>query len=94
MDNVQNLSPYQRDALMNELGQIQMKDSIRIYNRVVSDCFDVCAHSFRTKSLDSWETTCLDNCAHRFIKVTQRVGLRFGEHQEKQQQKAVAAANK
>mmetsp|Transcript_31674 Transcript_31674/g.62746 ORF Transcript_31674/g.62746 Transcript_31674/m.62746 type:complete len:98 (+) Transcript_31674:87-380(+) len=92
MENIQNLPPYQQQALMVELGQIQMKESIRTYNKVVYECYDTCVHSFRAKSLDKWEKGCVDKCAARFIKTTQRVGLRFGEYQAKQQESAVAAA--
>jgi hypothetical protein len=34
----------------------------------------------------------MENCAGRYVKMTQRVGLRFAEHQAMQQKKAVDAA--
>ena len=63
-----------------------------MYNNLVYRCFDQCVNNFRSKTLDSSEETCVDNCAARFIKMTQRVGLRFAEHQAMQQKRAADAA--
>lgn len=52
-----------------------------MYNNLVSRCFEGCVSSFRSKNLDKGEIGCVDNCANRYIKMTQRVGLRFAEHQ-------------
>jgi mitochondrial import inner membrane translocase subunit TIM9 len=59
-----------------------------MYNNLVNRCFDVCVSSFRSKTLDKGETTCLQFCADRYVKMTQRVGLRFAEHQALQQKQA------
>lgn len=63
-----------------------------MYTRLVDRCFGSCVTSFRSKSLDKSEIACAENCASRFLKMTQRVGLRFAEHQAMQQQRATAAA--
>lgn len=63
-----------------------------MYNTLVERCFGTCVSSFRSKSLDKYETSCMENCASRYIKMTQRVGLRFAEHQAMQQQRAADAA--
>lgn len=63
-----------------------------MYNNLVSRCFDSCVSSFRSKTLDRSETTCVEFCASRYIKMTQRVGLRFAEHQAMQQKRAADAA--
>lgn len=60
----------------------------RMYNILTEKCFDTCTYSFRSKTLDKSETTCIQNCASRYIKVAQRVGLRFAEQQAAQQMKA------
>ena len=59
-----------------------------MYNSLVHRCFDACVTSFRSKSLDKHEITCVEHCAGRYVKMTQRVGLRFAEHQAMQQQQA------
>ena len=59
-----------------------------MYNNLVERCFDGCVSSFRSKTLDKGEIACAENCAARFIKATQRVGLRFAEHQAMQQKRA------
>lgn len=48
---------------------------------LVQKCFDPCVHNFRTKYLDKHENSCLENCAERYIKVSNRSALRFQEHQ-------------
>lgn len=65
---------------------------ISMYNTLVERCFEGCVGSFRSKTLDKSETSCVENCAARYIKMTQRVGLRFAEHQAMQQKKAADAA--
>lgn len=59
-----------------------------MYNNLVARCFDGCVTSFRSKALDKWEQGCVDHCASRYINMTQRVGLRFAEHQAMQQKRA------
>ena len=58
-----------------------------MYNNVVMRCFDTCIYNFRSKTLDKSEISCVEQCAERYIKLTQRVGLRFAEHQAIQQQR-------
>ena len=65
---------------------------LSMYTRLVDRCFHSCVSSFRSKSLDKSEIACAENCAARFLKMTQRVGLRFAEHQAMQQKRATEAA--
>mmetsp|Transcript_4021 Transcript_4021/g.8058 ORF Transcript_4021/g.8058 Transcript_4021/m.8058 type:complete len:96 (+) Transcript_4021:107-394(+) len=90
MEAVQQLAPYQQQQFMKEMQEMQLKDSLAMYNNLVYRCFDSCVSSFRSKTLDKSELICVDNCASRYVKMTQRVGLRFAEHQALQQQRAEA----
>ena len=63
-----------------------------MYTNLVDRCFNTCSTSFRSKSLDKYETGCIENCANRYIKMAQRVGLRFAENQAMQQKRAADAA--
>mmetsp|Transcript_31026 Transcript_31026/g.34319 ORF Transcript_31026/g.34319 Transcript_31026/m.34319 type:complete len:100 (-) Transcript_31026:371-670(-) len=92
MEAVQNLPPHQQQEFMRKLEEMQMKDSLTMYNNLVERCFGQCVSSFRSKTLDKSEATCIENCSSRFIKMTQRVGLRFAEHQAMQQKRAADAA--
>lgn len=67
----------------------------RMYMNLVERCFDTCVHSFRSKELASYETSCLENCGRRYVKAANRTGLRFQEHQALQMKRAqdAAAAN-
>lgn len=68
--------------------------NLSMYNTLVSRCFDVCVTSFRSKTLDKSESSCAEQCAARYVKMTQRVGLRFAEHQAMEQKRAEEAAAK
>jgi mitochondrial import inner membrane translocase subunit TIM9 len=65
---------------MKLLTKYAMESTNRMYNRLVHHCFNTCVTGFRSKSLDKQESHCVETCAQRYIKVTQRVGLRFAEH--------------
>lgn len=92
MDGVQNLPPHLQGEFMKSLEQMQIKDSLIMYNTLTERCFQTCISSFRSKSLDKKETSCVENCAERYIKMTQRVGLRFAEDQALRQKRAADAA--
>mmetsp|Transcript_557 Transcript_557/g.921 ORF Transcript_557/g.921 Transcript_557/m.921 type:complete len:101 (+) Transcript_557:105-407(+) len=92
MEAVQQLPPHQQQQFMQSLEQMQMKDSLNMYNNLVERCFGQCVGSFRSKTLDKSEAGCVENCSARYVKMTQRVGLRFAEHQAMQQKRAADAA--
>mmetsp|Transcript_8184 Transcript_8184/g.14819 ORF Transcript_8184/g.14819 Transcript_8184/m.14819 type:complete len:97 (-) Transcript_8184:1219-1509(-) len=92
MEGVQTLAPHQQQEFMKVLEQMQMKDSLTMYNNLVENCFGGCVTSFRSKTLSKSEATCVENCSARYIKMTQRVGLRFAEHQAMQQKRVADAA--
>mmetsp|Transcript_51173 Transcript_51173/g.147698 ORF Transcript_51173/g.147698 Transcript_51173/m.147698 type:complete len:98 (+) Transcript_51173:148-441(+) len=92
MEAVQGLPAHQQQEFMKHLEHMQLKDSLTMYNNLVERCFEGCVSSFRSKTLDKHESSCVENCAARYIKMTQRVGLRFAEHQAMQQKKAADAA--
>lgn len=81
MDAIQNLPPHQQKEFMERLEQMQMKDSLTMYTSLVHRCFNTCVYSFRSKTLEKGEASCVENCASRYVKATQRIELRFVEHQ-------------
>jgi import inner membrane translocase subunit TIM9 len=88
MDNVNNLSYKQQQQLQQDLVNLQAKDSLSQYMNLVERCFEPCVHNFRTKYLDKSETRCLESCAERYIKASNRTGLRFQEHQAMEMKRA------
>ncbi|XXG66270.1 hypothetical protein AAC387_Pa05g3786 [Persea americana] len=61
------------------IDHLQIRDSLRMYNLLVERCFSDCVDSFRRKSLDKQEETCVQRCAEKFLKHSMRVGMRFAE---------------
>ncbi|KAG2187948.1 hypothetical protein INT44_000698 [Umbelopsis vinacea] len=57
----------------------QMKDFLRLYSNLVQRCFNDCVNDFTTKSVTSKEEACVNKCADKFLKHSERVGARFGE---------------
>lgn len=53
--------------------------SLRMYNSLVERCFTDCVDTFRRKTLDKQEETCVRRCAEKFLKHSMRVGMRFQE---------------
>lgn len=53
--------------------------SLRMYNSLVERCFTDCVDTFKHKSLQKQEETCVRRCAEKFLKHSMRVGMRFAE---------------
>lgn len=89
-NNLAQLPSYQRAELDKFVEDQQMKDSIKNYNYLVEHCFDQCVKNgwgggLTSKRLDDAEATCIDNCAAKYMKLSQRVGFRFVEAQAQKQ---------
>ena len=69
----------QQEELMKAIDQMQVRDSLRMYNSLVEKCFKECVQGFRSKDLDTTEERCVQNCCNKFMKGSARVGQRFGE---------------
>eukprot|EP01041_Mallomonas_annulata_P008054 gene8054-16512_t len=81
MESFANIPEYQKAEFMRYLEDEQMKESLKMYNRLVEGCFSKCVTTFRSKQLDEKENKCVAQCSEKFMKLTQRVGLRFAEYQ-------------
>jgi import inner membrane translocase subunit TIM9 len=53
--------------------------SLKMYNSLVERCFCHCVESFRRKTLDKQEETCVKRCAEKYLKHSMRVSMRFAE---------------
>ncbi|DBA66116.1 TPA: hypothetical protein ACH3X2_003113 [Trebouxia sp. C0005] len=79
IDGLEGLPDAQKNALMTQIEEMQVRDSLRMYNNVVERCFRDCVESFRRKDLESSEERCVTRCCEKFMKHSARVGMRFGE---------------
>ena len=82
MDAVQQLPAKDQADFMRTLETLQLEDSLRTYNRTVELCFSSCVTSFGSKNINAKEKSCLSHCAQKFIKHSQRTGVRFAEAQQ------------
>jgi|TARA_B100000524_G_scaffold26068_1_gene13072 import inner membrane translocase subunit TIM9 len=71
--------------MVEKLEELQLKDTLRMFNGLVERCFSECINSFRSKALSEPEDKCINMCAGKFLKHSGRVGQRFGEISMQQQ---------
>ncbi|KAK9827249.1 hypothetical protein WJX81_002882 [Elliptochloris bilobata] len=76
---LENLPEPLRNELTQKIEEMQVKDSLRMYNSLVERCFIDCVDSFRRKDLEAAEEKCVQRCCEKFMKHSQRVGMRFHE---------------
>ncbi|GLJ24666.1 hypothetical protein SUGI_0471680 [Cryptomeria japonica] len=79
LGDLANMPEEDQQRMSNMIDQLQIRDSLRMYNSLVERCFNNCVDSFRRKTLDKQEETCVQRCAEKYLKHSMRVSLRFAE---------------
>lgn len=79
MEGMADMPQEQQQQLLQKIEEMQVRDSLRMYNSLVEKCFKDCVDSFRRKDLDNSEEKCVSKCCEKFMKHSGRVGLRFAE---------------
>lgn len=83
----------------------QQKDFMRMLFRVTADCFDTCVTDFSSKALSPREVqfhrfhpelsliiakeACVQKCTDKFMKSSERIGLRFADENQRLMEKGV-----
>ena len=79
----------------------QQKEFMKMFFRVTADCFDTCVTDFSSKALSAREVSvpcwsiltlqeaCIKKCTDKFMKSSERIGLRFSEENQKLMQQGV-----
>lgn len=57
------------------------KEFLTQYNRLTQLCFTDCVREFTSREPSDKEMKCVSHCLEKFMKMTQRVQLRFQEYQ-------------
>ncbi|KAM0751673.1 mitochondrial import inner membrane translocase subunit TIM9 [Meredithblackwellia eburnea MCA 4105] len=73
------MNPATAAAFEQLMQQKQMKDFMSLYQNLVERCFTSCCNDFTSKALSSKEESCITSCSDKFLKHSERVGLRFAE---------------
>lgn len=87
------MSGADQARLMAIMQDMQMVDSLRMYNELVERCFGECVDTFRGRKLDGKEDACMQKCSSKFLAFAQRCGMRFQEYQQEMAEEAGRAAN-
>ncbi|KAJ1370483.1 hypothetical protein KIN20_032211 [Parelaphostrongylus tenuis] len=53
------------------------RDFLMQYNNVTEQCFGACVNDLTARSITEKEEKCSINCLDKYLKMTQRVSLRF-----------------
>uniref|UniRef100_A0A8C5HRS9 Mitochondrial import inner membrane translocase subunit n=2 Tax=Gouania willdenowi TaxID=441366 RepID=A0A8C5HRS9_GOUWI len=76
---------------VSESDQIkQFKEFLGTYNKVTENCFVDCVRDFTTREVREAESSCSEACLQKYLKMTQRISIRFQEYHI-QQNEALAA---
>ena len=58
--------------MLQKLEEMQLKDTLRMFNGLVERCFSECVVSFRSKALTATEEKCVSTCAEKYMKHSVR----------------------
>ncbi|XP_064602866.1 mitochondrial import inner membrane translocase subunit Tim9-like [Liolophura sinensis] len=78
----------QPQSLDTEATVKQFKEFLLSYNKLSEMCFNDCATDFTTRKVLDSEDKCSLNCMEKYLKMTQRISLRFQEYQLQQSEGA------
>ncbi|KAH3660497.1 hypothetical protein OGAPHI_007083 [Ogataea philodendri] len=68
---------------MDQLNYKEQQEFQKIlYTNLVDRCFNDCVNDFTSSKLSTKEDTCLNKCAEKFLKHSERVGSRFQEQNQ------------
>jgi len=54
--------------MLERLEDMQLKDTLRMFNGLVERCFSECVTGFRSKALTGPEEKCVSVCANKYLK--------------------------
>lgn len=74
-----HLSQNDQKQMQGLLEEKQMKDFMRLYTGLVDRCFNDCIFDFTSHKVSEKEDGCLSKCADKFLKHSERVGIKFQE---------------
>ncbi|PAA72033.1 hypothetical protein BOX15_Mlig025095g2 [Macrostomum lignano] len=74
-------SPASMSLMEQELNRAQIREIFTSFNRSHQRCFTDCVNKFDRRSVSDSEKNCVANCVAKYMNTTQRISMRFQEHQ-------------
>jgi len=74
-----HLSGADQQKMQSLLEEKQVKDFMRLYTSLVDRCFNDCIKDFTSSKISEKEDSCLAKCADKFLKHSEKVGIKFQE---------------
>jgi import inner membrane translocase subunit TIM9 len=95
-----DLNPAEQARLEVMMQKTQQKEFMKMFFRVTADCFDTCITDFSSKALSPRDVAryhskltakegCIARCTDKFMKSSERIGLRFSEENQKLMQQGM-----
>mmetsp|Transcript_25882 Transcript_25882/g.31903 ORF Transcript_25882/g.31903 Transcript_25882/m.31903 type:complete len:100 (-) Transcript_25882:385-684(-) len=81
MDQHRHLDPQVQKKLQQNVVNSMIRDNMEMLLDLSEECFSECVSKFPSKTLDRDETSCIENCADRYLKLRLRVGQKFQYYQ-------------
>jgi len=75
------LEPHLQRKLEQNVINSTMKQNVDLMSKIADQCFNECVNHFPSRMLSKGESKCIENCADRFIVLSQRVGKQYQEVQ-------------
>ncbi|MED6131930.1 protein transporter tim9 [Stylosanthes scabra] len=79
LSGMADLPEDDKQRMSTIVDQLQIRDSLKMYNSLVERCFKDCVNTFYRKSLTKKEETCVLRCAEKFMRLSMQVGSRFSD---------------
>ncbi|KAG5042736.1 hypothetical protein JHK87_006651 [Glycine soja] len=79
ISDLDNFPEEDKQRMSTMADQLQIRDSLRMYNSLVEKCFKECVNTFYRKSMTKQEETCVLRCAQKYLRLSMQVGLRFSD---------------
>ncbi|KAH9509325.1 Mitochondrial import inner membrane translocase subunit Tim9 [Bulinus truncatus] len=81
LNRVETWQPSNNKVVLLHCTLIQCLQALSQYNKITEQCFMACIHDFTSRRIINAENSCALNCLEKYMKMTNRISLRFQEHQ-------------
>ncbi|KIY46516.1 chaperone, partial [Fistulina hepatica ATCC 64428] len=74
-----NFSAAEQAHIQKLMEKRTIEDMMKSYSNMIDKCFNTCCNDFTSKALSTKEEQCINFCADKFLKYSERVSMRFQE---------------
>jgi import inner membrane translocase subunit TIM9 len=94
MNSLDSVPEHLRGALLQQVEQMQLQDSVKLYNELVETCFARCVTSFPSKTVDDAEDKCIQAGVRAPARSDARPDLRAKVYEHVEARRAAVAGGR